>query len=294
MKKMVTVEVYEDEARLKCRVQNEQAIGGPCDCVVDTGNGTQDFCKAVLIENVDEKQIVHEMPVILRRATLQDHAKHDENIVMARIAREKCVAKAAKYNLKMRIIRLRYSFERNILHVVFMADERVDFRDMIKDLSGELKTRIDMKQIGVRDHAGIIGGVASCGRNMCCCSWLSKFDAINVKMARIQKLSLNPSNICGMCGRLKCCLKYENEHYAEMTKLMPRDSEIVETPEGNGMVMERNMLKGLVKVRVAENKVIQYSLSEIKRKNDNVEKSRRVQDEDPGAEWAESEAFRET
>jgi cell fate regulator YaaT (PSP1 superfamily) len=172
-----------------------------------------------------------------------------------------------KHKLEMRLIRVRYSFDRALLRVTFSAEGRVDFRELIKDLAAELQTRIDMRQIGVRDEAGILGGVASCGRRLCCCTWLRNFEPVNVKMAKIQRLSLNPGAISGMCGRLKCCLRYENDLYKELSRHVPPEGCTVQCPDGNGRVVGCDVLRQQVQVRLEDERTVTCGVDEVKRAN---------------------------
>lgn len=202
-------------------------------------------------------------PHVLRRATLQDVAKANENIRMNKMAMKTCTAKAENFNLAMRLVKVRYSFDRSVLMVLFTADERIDFREMIKDLVAELHARVEMKQIGVRDEAGIVGGIGPCGRGLCCCSWLHHFESINVKMAKTQRLSLNPAAMSGMCGRLKCCLRYEYDCYRDMGKRLPRDGDCVRCREGAGVVIDKNILEQMVKVRLDDQRIVECSADSV-------------------------------
>jgi cell fate regulator YaaT (PSP1 superfamily) len=205
------------------------------------------------------------LPTVLRCATLQDQAKADDNALRSRMAMDTCQAAIEKYGLDMRLIRVRYSFDRSVLMVTFSAESRVDFRDMVRDLAHELNARIEMEQIGVRDEAGIIGGIGTCGRKLCCCTWLHRFESVNVKMAKAQNLSLNPGAISGMCGRLKCCLRYEYEHYREMARHCPPDGARVSCGEGCGRVFARDILGQRVKVRLEDDRVVDCRVDELER-----------------------------
>ena len=199
------------------------------------------------------------LPVIVRRATLQDQAKEKENALRSKMARDKCMQIIEKHDLPMRLARVWYSFDRVILWLLFSADERIDFRQLMKEISSELGVRVDVRQLGVRDEAAMIGGIATCGRPMCCCTWLEEFDSINVKMAKTQKISLNPGAISGMCGRLKCCLKYEYDTYLEEGRSMPREGRRVHCADGDGVVIDRNVLKHKVKVRFDDDRIKELS-----------------------------------
>jgi len=205
------------------------------------------------------------VPQVQRCATLQDLAKADENLLMTKMAMDACVKCVEELKLEMRLIKVRYSFDRTRLTVQFSAEHRVDFREMIKRLASELSTRVEMRQLGVRDEAGIIGGLGPCGRRLCCCSWLKHFESINVKMAKAQRLTLTPGAINGMCGRLKCCLRYEYELYREMGKPLPREGAVVECAEGRGLVISKDILAQRVRLRLEDDRTIECHIDDIGR-----------------------------
>ncbi len=161
-----------------------------------------------------------------------------------------CQEKIDKHGLVMKLIDVEYTFDNSKIVFYFTADGRVDFRELVKDLAGVFKMRIELRQIGVRDEAKMLGGIGSCGRDLCCHSWLSDFQPVSIKMAKVQNLSLNPSKISGICGRLMCCLKYENDIYMEFRKGMPDIGEKVKTPDGLGKVVDTKLLEREVKVRL--------------------------------------------
>jgi cell fate regulator YaaT (PSP1 superfamily) len=204
------------------------------------------------------------MPRVVRCATLQDQARARENDLMGKMAMDSCETKAAALGLVMRLVSVRFSFDRKLLTVLYSAEDRVDFRALVKDLASEQHARIEMRQIGVRDEAGMIGGLGPCGRQQCCCSWLKKFESINVKMAKTQRLSLNPTAISGMCGRLKCCLRYENEQYREASRGMPREGSIIEGTDGRGSVIDYNTMGRTVRVRLEDDRVLDYDVDDIR------------------------------
>lgn len=204
-------------------------------------------------------------PDVQRCATLQDLAKADENHLMTKMAMDACVKCVEELKLEMRLIKVRYSFDRCRLTVQFSAEQRVDFREMIKRLASQLNTRVEMRQLGVRDEAGIIGGLGPCGRRLCCCSWLKHFESINVKMAKAQRLTLTPGAINGMCGRLKCCLRYEYELYKELGKRLPREGSVVECAEGRGLVISKDILSQRVRLRLEDDRIIECHMDDIGR-----------------------------
>jgi cell fate regulator YaaT (PSP1 superfamily) len=258
------IEVDQSPPR-RCLVPDGLAIHKGESCIVKSDR-IQEFGKVINLEEEEvpteeEKKAV--LPEVVRCATLQDKAKADETTLMGKMAMDTCKSRAEKYGLKMRLIKVRYSFDRSVLTVMFSAEERLDFREMVKELAGELSTRVEMRQLGVRDEAGLTGGIGPCGRDMCCCTWLHKFESINVRMAKAQRLSLNPQAISGMCGRLKCCLRYEFDQYKEADKHLPRDGACVKCPGGEGRVCGKNILAERVKVRLEDERIVEYSVDEL-------------------------------
>jgi cell fate regulator YaaT (PSP1 superfamily) len=264
MPQVAYVEV-DDTQHLSCFVPEELSLHEGDQCIVQVGNTTE-YGRVLRLEDfVEGARRNADIPKVVRCATLQDHAKADETALMNKMAMRTCEAKAAKYELNMRLVRVRYSFDRAVLTVQFSAEERVDFRQLVKDLSSELRTRIEMRQIGVRDEAAIIGGLGPCGRHLCCCTWLQHFESINVKMAKTQKLTLTPGAINGMCGRLKCCLRYEYEQYKEYSRHLPREGSCVECREGCGHVVNRNILGQHVTVRLEDDRTVQCGPDDIEK-----------------------------
>jgi len=262
MSRFALVEI-EDGPRVRCYCEPGLSIHVSDRCIVEADNVLEAGRVAELEESdaaVPDKKAAR----VLRCATLQDQAKAKENALRSKMALDSCIQKVEKYKLEMRLGRVRYSFDRKVLMVLFTAESRVDFRDMVKDLAGELHTRVEMKQIGVRDEAGHIGGMGPCGRAMCCCSWLHRFESINVKMAKAQGLSLNPATISGMCGRLKCCLRYEYDQYRELGRKMPREGSMVTCPDGKGKVIGRDVLTQRVRVRMDQERVAEFDASDVK------------------------------
>ncbi len=193
-----------------------------------------------------------EVPRIQRKATVVDQGKANENLMRAKSALRTAGQYIEKLNLPMKLINAHYSYDNKLLAIQFSAEGRVDFRELVKQLSTALNTRIELRQIGVRDETAIIGGISICGRKLCCCSFLTEFASINVKLAKEQDLSLTPSTISGICGRLKCCLKYEHEGYLELERTMPRRGDCCECKEGRGRIIDRNLLTQKVVVQMDE------------------------------------------
>ena len=161
-----------------------------------------------------------------------------------------CQEKIDKHGLVMKLIDVEYTFDNSKVIFYFTADGRVDFRELVKDLAAVFKMRIELRQIGVRDEAKMMGGIGSCGRSLCCHSWLSDFEPVSIKMAKVQNLSLNPAKISGICGRLMCCLKYENDIYMELRRGMPEPGEKIKTPDGLAKVVDTNILENKIRVRL--------------------------------------------
>jgi len=187
---------------------------------------------------------------ISRIMTPADKGKAHENEGRANSMLLTAQRKVREHNLVMKVLNCHYAFDRSVAIFQFVADGRVDFRDLVRDLSGALHTRVELRQIGVRDESGILGGLGPCGRAFCCATFLHKFESVNVKMAKMQRLSLNPSSVSGGCGRLKCCLRYEVEGYREMFRNMPRNGALCDTPSGPGRVLDCNALTRKVRVRL--------------------------------------------
>ncbi|MCI5779256.1 MAG: stage 0 sporulation protein [Lentisphaeria bacterium] len=207
---------------------------------------------------------VSTLPQIVRTAGEPEQIEAGENDRKARSAMFTVNEWIAKLNLEMSPVNAHYSLDRKLLTVQFCADGRVDFRELVKELSRALSVRIELRQIGVRDETGIFGGIAVCGQPLCCCRFLKEFSSINVKMAKEQDLLLTPATISGVCGRLKCCLRYEHEGYLELEKGMPRKGEYCETPAGRGRITDRNLLTRKVNVTFESGNVSVFPVDEIK------------------------------
>ena len=237
-------------------------VGDQCVLRVDK---TLDHGRITKLEEVsgDASDADKLLPVAVRRATLQDQSKASETALMRKMANDLCAKRLAELNLEMHIIYVRYSFDRSLLTVSFMAEGRVDFRELVKRLATELKTQVEMKQIGVRDTAKLIGGLGPCGQRLCCNRWLKTFDAVSVKMAKVQRLSLGPNTISGMCGRLKCCLRYEYDCYHELAERMPRDGAYVKSPQGMGYVTDKDVLAQRIKVRMDDERILEFDARDL-------------------------------
>ena len=218
--------------------------------VVETARGIE-FGECVIgIKEINENDIVSTLKSVLRIATNEDIEKHFKNKDKEKDAFDICLKKIQEHGLTMKLIDVEYTFDNNKVIFYFTADGRVDFRDLVKDLATIFKTRIELRQIGVRDEAKMLGGLGPCGRPMCCSSFLGDFASVSIKMAKEQNLSLNPTKISGICGRLMCCLNYEQSTYEDIRKRMPKVGSIVKTSEGTGEVFSNNIVKESIKVKL--------------------------------------------
>ena len=237
--------------------------------VVETARGLEFGNIIVGPKEVNEKEIISPLKPIVRIATEEDNKIYKENKSRAKEAFDACIEKIKTHKLDMYLVDSEYTFDRNKLIFYFTADGRVDFRDLVKDLAAIFKTRIELRQIGVRDEAKSIGGLGPCGVSLCCSSWLGDFQPVSIKMAKDQDLSLNPTKISGICGRLFCCLKYEHHNYSEILDKMPSIGSIVLTPDGKGKVTDTNTLGEAMSVQLEsegkkEGEIKKYSIHEIK------------------------------
>lgn len=213
------------------------------DVIVETERGLQYGKIATLIVEKNGKSLNMPLKRIIRIATKDDRKKHELNLNEEKKAMKECEKLIKKYNLNMKVIDANFTFDKEQLMYHFLSDSRIDFRNLAKELAGIFKTRIELRQIGVRDKAKEIGGIGPCGRTLCCTDYLVNFDSVSINMAKNQNLSLNPNKINGSCGRLLCCLTYENDVYEEYRKSLPNLGDKVKYNEKNGKVVELNILK---------------------------------------------------
>ncbi len=218
--------------------------------IVETARGIEFGHVVVGPKEVTEDEIVAPLKSVIRVATDEDFEIHRENKRKAKEALIICEQKIAEHGLDMKLVDVEYTFDNNKVIFYFTADGRVDFRELVKDLAAIFKTRIELRQIGVRDEAKMIGGIGPCGKTVCCAQFLGEFEPVSIKMAKEQNLSLNPTKISGLCGRLMCCLKFEYQAYEELIQKMPKIGAIVDTPQGKGTVIETFTLLEKVKVKV--------------------------------------------
>ncbi len=218
--------------------------------IVETVQGIEFGIVAEEIMDIAEEQVAAPLKGILRIATPEDLARYEENRIREKEAFRVCADKIAARGLDMHLVDVEYTFDNRKIIFYFTADGRVDFRELVKDLASIFRIRIELRQIGVRDEARMIGGLGICGRELCCCSFLNDFVPVSIKMAKEQSLSMNPAKISGCCGRLMCCLKYEQEAYEDAHARLPRPGHIVMTPRGPGMVESVNLLKETAMIRL--------------------------------------------
>lgn len=217
--------------------------------IVETARGVEYGTVVLEVKEVEDSEIVQPLKPIIRKATKADNDRLKRNEDKATEAFKVCNEKIAAHKLDMKLVSAEYTFDGSKLIFNFSAPGRIDFRDLVKDLAQVFRIRIELRQIGIRDETRMLGGLAPCGRPCCCSSCMSDFKKVSVKMAKNQGLSLNPSKISGLCGRLMCCLAYENDYYKDVCKKMPKIGSEVGTPDGKGTVVSVNMLKLNVKVK---------------------------------------------
>ena len=217
--------------------------------IVETARGLEYGEVMEDVKAVGKDKVVSPLKKVLRIATDEDTKRYQDNMKNKDRAMAICQEKINKHKLDMNLIDVEYTFDKTKIIFYFAADGRVDFRELVKDLAGVFKMRIELRQIGVRDEAKMIGGIGTCGKGLCCHTWLSDFEPVSIKMAKIQGLSLNPAKISGICGRLMCCLKYENDVYVQMKKHMPEVGDRVRVGGQYAQVVETNILKQTVKVK---------------------------------------------
>ena len=231
------------------------------DIVIVSINGTQDIAT---IKNITDVKADVEYCEIVRLATEEDKKQNCENCKFARSLLPEIKQEAEKLNLNMKIGFISVSLDKSKINVNYTADDRVDFRDLIKILGSKYKSRIEMRQIGNRDETKQVGALGVCGRVTCCKAFLNDFDKVSIKMAKNQNISLNPNKINGMCGRLLCCFKYEDEYYAEMQKKMPKENSYVTTPDGKGVVTGRDFLRETVTVTFTKDESTEIKIYDLK------------------------------
>ena len=253
--------------------------------IVETARGVEYGTVVCDPKEVEEDKVIQPLKPVLRVATEKDDEQEKSNKVKEREAFKICLEKIKKHELDMKLIDAEYTFDNNKVLFYFTADGRIDFRELVKDLAAVFKTRIELRQIGVRDETKILGGIGSCGRPLCCHTHLSEFVPVSIKMAKEQNLSLNPTKISGVCGRLMCCLKNEQETYEELNSRLPNLGDFVTTPDGlKGEVHSLSVLRQLVKVVVNldndEKEIREYKVGELRFKPRRKKEKNSVADEE--------------
>ena len=237
--------------------------------IVETARGVEYGTVVLGPKEVDDRKVVQPLKDVIRMATQKDDAKEESNRKKEKEAYQVCVKKIRAHQLEMKLIDVEYTFDNNKILFYFTADGRIDFRELVKDLAAIFKTRIELRQIGVRDETKILGGIGICGRPLCCHTYLSEFAPVSIKMAKEQNLSLNPTKISGVCGRLMCCLKYEEETYEDLNSHLPSVGDYVTTDDGlKGEVHSVSVLRQQVKVVVTvgrdEKEIRDYRVDQLK------------------------------
>lgn len=239
--------------------------------IVETARGIEYGEVVVAPKLVHESEVVPPLKKVIRLATAEDDAQVALNKEKEKEAFQICLKKIAEHELPMKLIDVEYTFDVSKIIFYFTAEGRVDFRELVKDLAAIFKTRIELRQIGVRDEAKMLGGLGSCGRILCCSSFLGDFEPVSIRMAKDQNLSLNPTKISGICGRLMCCLKFENDVYEKSREKVPDAGMAVLTPLGPGNVISANVLKEKVTVELADKRVVEFEAGEVSELEENSE-----------------------
>lgn len=234
--------------------------------VVETARGMEMATVVEPVVDIDADQIIQPLMPVIRLATEKDFRVLKDLEEKKPYIIDTTNNLIKKYKLDMKVVDVEFTVDGQKVIVSFVCEDRVDFRDLVKELAGTLKLRIELRQIGIRDQAKLVGGIGCCGKEVCCRQFLNDFDKVSIKMAKTQGLSLNPTKISGVCGRLMCCLAYENDYYSEVNKMMPKLNSRVKTKDGEGVVVYNNLLKQRVSVKYIndkDTKIIEYPLSEV-------------------------------
>lgn len=237
--------------------------------IVETARGIEMGKVVMEKRTVSEDEVVKPLKPVMRIADKKDFEIKEKNKEKEKEAFKICSEKIKEHKLEMKLVEVEYTFDASKILFYFTADGRIDFRELVKDLATIFRTRIELRQIGVRDETKILGSIGMCGRNICCSNFMGEFEPVSINMAKKQGLSLNPTKISGVCGRLMCCLKYEQECYDEILKVTPRKGAVVETPNGVGTVEYVNILKGILKIKIEnenerESSYHDFHVSEVK------------------------------
>ena len=231
--------------------------------VVETSRGEEAGKVVISAHEVSDQEIVRRLKAISRRASSLDLMQMAYYQYREKDALTRCQEKAQEHNLPMKIVRAEYSYDGSRLVFFFASEKRVDFRALVQDLARSFKARIELRQIGVRDEAKLLGGLGRCGQMLCCTTWLTEFNPVSIKMAKAQDLPLSPMDISGVCGRLLCCLAYESDHYVEAKKKLPRRGKVIDTPQGRGKVTRLDIMKETVHVELENQVIVEFSHEEL-------------------------------
>ena len=252
--------------------------------ICETARGVEYGTVCLGPKMIDEKQLNTPLKTIMRPASKKDDERHKSNLLKKESAYKVCLEKIANRELPMKLIDAEYTFDNNKVLFYFTAEGRIDFRELVKDLAAVFRTRIELRQVGLRDEAKILGSIGNCGRAICCHTYLPEFARVSIKMAREQNMSLNPNILSGICGRLMCCLEYENDTYQYLNSKLPNIGDVVITPDNNkGEVMNVNVLKQKVKVKVDvgdEKELIEYSVDDLKFKTKHKKEKLDINDDE--------------
>lgn len=241
---------FKDSGKIYYFNPNSLKIKAGSTVIVETSRGIESATAVEGNKLIDDEEVVSPLKNVVRIATQEDLEKIENDRVRSREAYDICAAKIIEHGLDMSLSDVEYAFDDSKIIFYFTADGRVDFRELVKDLAATFKTRIELRQIGVRDEAKMLGGIGICGRPFCCSTFLKDFHSVSIKMAKEQGLSLSPGKISGTCGRLMCCLKYEENSYAYLDKITPPVGSIVDCREGRGVVVDASLLTGKLKVKL--------------------------------------------
>lgn len=231
--------------------------------VVETTRGEEVGRAVIAPREVTDAEIIARLRPVVRRASAVDLTQMTFYRHKEQEALERCREKVVEHHLPMKLVRAEYSYNGRHLVFFFTAEKRIDFRDLVQDLARSFKARIELRQIGVRDEAKLLGGIGKCGLTLCCTTWLTDFEPVSIKMAKQQDLPLSPMEISGVCGRLLCCLAYEEEHYAEAKKRLPRRGDIIDTPRGRGRVVGVNAVKDSVQIELESEVVVEVAYQDL-------------------------------
>ena len=253
MEKYTVVGVrFKDAGKIYYFNPEQLALAEGTPVIVETVRGVEFGWVVVTPKKVSGDEVILPLKRVVRIAEEEDLRRLEDNQEKSKDALAICAEKVQKHGLAMHLVDAEYTFDNSKVIFYFTADGRIDFRNLVKDLASIFKTRIELRQIGVRDEAKMLGGLGSCGRSLCCSTFLNEFEPVSIRMAKDQSLSLNPAKISGVCGRLMCCLRYESGHYHEARQCMPDVGADIATPKGLGKVIETSVLKGQVRVQLHE------------------------------------------